>query len=441
MSFGRLVAYSTLQLPLAMAALPVVLNVSQFYGGVLKLSLELMGPIFIAARVIDAVQDPVMGLISDRFTHRGRRGRLFFVGLMVPVLAAGFYMLFDPPDAWFGNQALMAVWLMAGLFLVHFGYSGVSIGYHSHGAEITDDYHERTRVTVGREVFGLLGFAIAVVLPVVLTHPRVFGETEGYMVLGLSFIPIALVFSLPCLLWAGPSVHPPIVHAGNAFFAFFAPLRNRLFRRLLLVFIVNGTALGVAVGVMLFYVDHVLLGTKMDAGIILLIYFVAGACSVPGWLVLSRRLGKAAAWFIGMVLAAVAMAAALFVGGGQIHLFMAISIVTGIGIGADYGLPPSILADVINSAESGDTKGKTGTYFGLWALATKLATAIGAACSLPLLPPLGFDPLHGLYGTFALIVVYIVLPVSIKVVAAVLIWFIRIEAVHGSVREELLGRR
>ncbi|WP_457817274.1 MFS transporter, partial [Staphylococcus aureus] len=59
---GRLIAYSTLQLPLAMAALPVVLNVSHFYGGVLKLSLEIMGPIFIIARVIDAIQDPVIGL-------------------------------------------------------------------------------------------------------------------------------------------------------------------------------------------------------------------------------------------------------------------------------------------------------------------------------------------------------------------------------------------
>src|SRR6476646_679423 len=103
-SFHRLVAYSTLQLPLAMAALPVVLNVSHFDGEVLKLSLAIMGPIFIFARVIDAIQDPVIGLISDRFTRRGRRGRLAFVALMIPVLAAGFYMLFDPPDAWFGNQ-------------------------------------------------------------------------------------------------------------------------------------------------------------------------------------------------------------------------------------------------------------------------------------------------------------------------------------------------
>jgi Na+/melibiose symporter-like transporter len=164
-----LIAYSTLQLPLAMAALPVVLNVSHFYGEVLKLSLQIMGPIFIFARVVDAIQDPVIGLISDRFTRRGKRGRLTFVALMIPVLAGGFYMLFDPPDAWFGNQTLMALWLMAALLLVHLGYSGVSISYHAHGAELTDDYNERTKVTVGREVFGLLGMTLAVVLP---TYPR-----------------------------------------------------------------------------------------------------------------------------------------------------------------------------------------------------------------------------------------------------------------------------
>ena len=67
----------------------------------------------------------------------------------------------------------MAVWLMAALLLVHLGYSGVSISYHSHGAELSDDYNERTRVTVGREVFGLIGMTFAVVLPVALTSPSV----------------------------------------------------------------------------------------------------------------------------------------------------------------------------------------------------------------------------------------------------------------------------
>jgi Na+/melibiose symporter-like transporter len=251
-----------------------------------------------------------------------------------------------------------------------------------------------------------------------------------------------VLFSLPTLIAAGPSVHPPVIHAErNPFISFFAPLKNRLFRRLLLVFVVNGAALGVAVTVMLFYVEHVLKGGKLQAGIILLVYFIAGAASVPLWLMLSKRTSKASAWFVGKIMTALAMACAIFLGPGDFYWFLAISVITGLGIGADYGLPPSILADVINSTEGGDSKGKTGTYFGLWALATKLATAIGAAGSLPVAAMLGFNPAKGLYGTTALIIAYIVLPVGIKIIAALLIWFIRIEAVRGSVRDELLGHR
>ena len=104
-------------------------------------------------------------------------------------------------------------------------------------------------------------------------------------------------------------------------------------------------------------------------------------------------------------------------------------------------MPPSILADVINAPEGGDTRGKTGTYFGLWALATKLATALGAALSLPVVALLGFNPAKGRYDTTALIIVYIVLPVAIKIVAALLIWYVRIEAERGSVRDEMRGRK
>lgn len=471
LSFDRLVAYSTNQLPLNMAALPVVLNVSHFYGEVLKVPLGIMGLIFIATRVIDAIQDPVIGLISDKFTHRGPRGRLTFVALMLPLLIGGFYMLFHPPQSLLSQPGLLATWLFVALFVVHLGYAGVSISYHAHGAELTDDYNERTRVTVGREVFGLMGMTLAVVLPTYFTAKL--GDHAGYVYMGLIFIPIAILFALPTLLWSPPSVHPPVVREEpethvryfrnwlvglmpwlakptqnmdksftlKTLVPFFAPMKNKLFRRLLLVFIVNGSALGVAVSVMLFYVEHVLKGDKLQAGIILLVYFGSAALSVPLWLMLSRRLSKTAAWFIAMVMTAAAMLLAVFLGAGDFVWFVPIAIITGFGIGADYGLPPSVLADIINSDEGKDTRGDTGAYFGLWALSTKLATAIGAAGSLPVAAMLGFNPGMGQYSSTALIVVYIMLPVAIKIIAALLIWYIRIESERGAVRDEILGRR
>ena len=54
--------------------------------------------------------------------------------------------------------------------------------------------------------------------------------------------------------------------------------------------------------------------------------------------------------------------------------------------------------------------------------------------------PVSAGAASGIYGTTALIIVYIAVPVAIKVIAALLIWFIRIEALRGSVRAEF-GRR
>ena len=156
---------------------------------------------------------------------------------------------------------------------------------------------------------------------------------------------------------------------------------------------------------------------------------------------LSRRISKTAAWFVAMVVTVVAMSFGFFLGVGDFIWFLPIAIVTGLGIGADYGLPPSILADVINSEEGKDTQGDTGAYFGLWALSTKLATAIGAAGSLPVAAVLGFNPSSGQYDTSALVFVYIAVPVLIKIAAALLIWFIRIEAERGSVRDEFRAAR
>jgi Na+/melibiose symporter-like transporter len=477
--FGRLVAYSTLQLPMAMAALPVVLNVPKFYGETLGLSLASLGLFLLVTRVLDALQDPVIGMLSDRMTKR-RGGRLLLVAMMLPLLVGGFAALFFPPTTMLDKTGLQ-VWLIVALVLVHFGYSGTTISYHSHGAELSDDYNERTRVTVGREVFGLTGMTLAVVLPSILTSTNFFAdnkviadqaraalalakaagdtaatalaqsqlhavqhqaEVTGYAVFGLLFVAIALVSSLPALFFSPPSVHGPVRHKvrRSIFHAFMAPLKNSLFRRLLLVFVVNGSALGIAVSVMLFYVEHVLNGSKTEAGVVLLAYFIAGAASVPVWLLVSRKVSKAAAWFIGMLLTAVAMAATAFLGPSEFVLFVILSAITGLGLGADYGLPPSILADIINAQEGADTKGETGAYFGLWALATKLATAIGAALSLPVAAWLGFDPGAGKFGTFALLIVYIVLPVVVKIGAALIIWYVRIEAERPAVRYSLFRR-
>jgi len=64
-------------------------------------------------------------------------------------------------------------------------------------------------------------------------------------------------------------------------------------------------------------------------------------------------------------------------------------VLSGLALGADLALPPSLLADVI---DRDGRRHPTGAHFGLWTLATKLNLALAAGVALPFLTLLGYVP-------------------------------------------------
>jgi Na+/melibiose symporter-like transporter len=419
-----------LQLPLAMAALPIVLNISHLYGKQFAIDLTLLGAIFLFTRALDAIQDPIIGFYSDRLTHR-RDGRLKLAMASVPLLALGFYGVFAPPDL---SPSWLMIYLTVMLVVAHLGYSGVSISYHSLGAELSYDYHERTRVTVTREVFGIAGLLLGSALPVILTTKL--GEIPGYATLGLCFVPALLIPAAIVWFFSPRAVTPPVVQrsSGSLVRDFSAPMRNRRFRLLLGVYLVNGTSVAIAASVVLFFIDDVV-GAGSQKQWFILTYFGAGVGSVPIWLWIAKRSSKSFAWLCGVIISAVGLFCAGFLGNGDVVPYLLICALAGVGLGADYGLPPAILADVIHN-EVSDSQGESGKYFGLWAMATKLMTAIGGGMALPLLALMHYTP-NAPSATWPLLVTYGFLPAAVKVISAILLWFVRIEAARPCVRDQM----
>jgi Na+/melibiose symporter-like transporter len=150
-------------------------------------------------------------------------------------------------------------------------------------------------------------------------------------------------------------------------------------------------------------------------GLFLALYFVAGGLGMPLWVRLSAAWGKTRAWMAGMVAAVVAFVWAFALGPGDTGAFAAICVLSGLALGADLALPPSLLADVID--RDGQQR-PTGAYFGLWTLATKLNLALAAGIALPLLSLLGYAPgAEGGGGLGALAFVYAIVPCALKLAA------------------------
>ena len=96
-STAPLTAYSLTAIPLAMAALPIYLHVPKFYATTLGVNLAAIGFLLLAARALDALQDPLLGYWSDCAAARHSKGRLIFIAIATPLLAFGMVGLFMPP--------------------------------------------------------------------------------------------------------------------------------------------------------------------------------------------------------------------------------------------------------------------------------------------------------------------------------------------------------
>jgi len=401
----HLAAYGLLGLPLAMAALPLYVHLPKLYGGDLGMPLALVGGILLATRLVDAVSDPVLGWLADRWSRREA-----LAAAALPLLAGGMVALFHPPG--FG----LAAWLAAGLVVTYLGFAMASIAYQAWGAQLSDDVHERTRITAAREIFTLIGVVAAAALPTLLGGETATGLAQfGFVFAGLLAVCGAVTIAT--------APRPPQRGRGRASLAasVATPLANREFRRLLLVFMLSGIAAAIPSTLVLFFIADVLQVADL-AGLFLVVYFLAGALGIPLWVYASKRIGKEHAWLAGMIVAVVAFAWAWRLGPGDEVAYGAICALSGLALGADLALPASILADVIDRDRRGPGAAAEGGYFGIWNLVTKANLAIAAGLALPALDALGYAP--GESGAArSLALVYCLLPCVFKLGSAAVLWF------------------
>ena len=118
-----------------------------FYNQVLGVSAYLCGIVFLVASVVDAVTDPLVGSLSDNFRSRWGRRHPFMVASLLP-LGLGFYLLYAPPGGMSGTFYFW--WFLGTMVLLRVGKTFFAVPHDALGAELTDDYHDRTSILVSR---------------------------------------------------------------------------------------------------------------------------------------------------------------------------------------------------------------------------------------------------------------------------------------------------
>lgn len=416
MNTGQRLAYGMLGAPLAMAALPVYIHTPKLYGDEFGLGLALTGLILLGSRAVDTLQDPWLGRLSD-YMQRRPRGWPMLAVIAAACLGLAYGALFNPPAH---DDALLPIWFAVALILVYTAHSALNITYLAWGARASEDTHERTRIVAVREAFALLGVILASLLPMLFAE---WLDADRRWLL-YSFVFAGL---LALAIWVLLSHAPVPIPVRSSPQSIFQPLRNKPFRRLAILFLLNGLAVAIAGTLALFYIADVL-QLEPYSGLFLALYFVSGAVSLPLWLSLSRRLGKTLTWAMGTLAAVTGFFWAVQLGAGDLLPYVAICLLSGAALGADLAMPAAIAADIIPRRD----RGRAASYFGIWSLINKAVLALAAGLGLPLLAGLGYQP-GGEAGLTALAILYAGIPCVIKLLSAMLLmrWRPCLEVKHA----------
>ncbi len=157
-----------------------------FYNQVLGLSAALCGVAYLVASIVDAISDPAVGALSDRFRSRWGRRHPLMLASALP-FAVCFFLLYQPLPGLAGDS--LFAWLLCFLVLVRISASFHNIPRDALGAELTDDYHERTSVFGWYNVFatgaavGLSLLVLNVVFPSTPEFANGFLDPSRYVIL------------------------------------------------------------------------------------------------------------------------------------------------------------------------------------------------------------------------------------------------------------------
>lgn len=143
-----------------------------YYNQVLELSGTLAGVGIAIATVADGLSDPVAGSWSDGYRSRWGRRHPFMFASVIPV---GVFMvaLFAPPEGL--SQIGLCIWFTVCYALMRTALTFYNVPYLGLGAEVTQDYQERTRIPVYRAMIG----AGAALLVAAIGWNLVFRSTEA----------------------------------------------------------------------------------------------------------------------------------------------------------------------------------------------------------------------------------------------------------------------
>lgn len=342
------------------------------------------GSVLAFGKIWDAVNDPLVGMLSDRTRTRwGRRYPWMFL-TAIP-FGLSYFLIWIVPG--FENPTLQFWYYVVITTVFQAFFTTTNLPYTALTAEMSRNYDEGTELTSFRLAFSV-GGGVAILIASGIVQSMIPEEARAlrYTILGLLGGAVSVLSIYWCIFGTfgymkkkaaseGRSLN---VDTGEEEEPFSQQLRavlsNRPFLFVVGIYMFSWLALQITAAVLPFYAVS-WMGTS-DSLIALLVQGPAIAlmfvCAS-----LSKRIGKKNLYFLGSAIWIPVQAALYFLHPAQLNLLYGLCLLASFGVAVAYVVPWSILPDVIDLDELNTGRRREGTFYAFMTLLQKLGLAVG----------------------------------------------------------------
>jgi len=359
-----------------------------FLTNVAGLNPGLAGSVLLVGKAWDAINDPLLGWLSDHTKTRWGRRLPWMLACSLPFAISFFLMWYVPGFASSGNQWALFAYYSIVAVVFNTVYTGLSLPHSALTAELSHDYDERSRIAGSRMAFSLGGSVGGLLLAFgAFELAREAPKTVQYMLLAGSVSLVALIAVTICII----GIWKRVVAAEKErvdresrnqkrplglIAQFQVAFSNKPFVMVCGIYLASWLAMQFTASILPFYVESVMHLSTTYFQLLALTVQVTALALIPFWAWLSVRVGKRRVYFYAMPFWLVAQAGLLFLQPGELWLMFLLGFIAGFGISVCYLIPNAMLPDTIEYDEVETGQRREGIFYGVFVFLQKMGLAL-----------------------------------------------------------------